>query len=124
MPPGPAYQSISIRAANDPLVFTITEKAPTRALRPGEGPSSSLLSDCKNRWIVCSSSLEVGWDILNDVLQPASEARLEVTWDGGPVEFGDTVAYVCQQGLFLEAGRHIAEVRVTRDMLHVTIHDT
>ena len=45
-------------------------------------------------------------------LQPASEARLEVTWDGGPVEFGDTVAYVCQQGLFLEAGRHIAEVRV------------
>ena len=48
-------------------------------------------------------------------LQPASEARLEVTWDGVPVEFGDTVAYVCQQGLFLEAGRHIAEVRVTRD---------
>ena len=53
-------------------------------------------------------------------LQPASEARLEVTWDGVPVEFGDTVAYVCQQGLFLEAGRHIAEVRVTRDTLHMT----
>ena len=53
-------------------------------------------------------------------LQPASEARLEVTWDGSPVEFGDTVAYVCQQGLFLEEGRHIAEVRVTRYTLHVT----
>ena len=72
--------------------------------------------DCENRWIVCSS--------ITNFLQPASEARLEVTWDGGPVEFGDTVAYVCQQGLFLEAGRHIAEVRVTRDMLHVAIHDT
>ena len=55
-----------IRAANDPSVFTITEKAPTRTfswlkaptsgnrcVHPGESPSRDLLRNCENR---CSST--------------------------------------------------------------------
>ena len=52
--------SILSRAANDPLVFTIMEKAPnsdSRRFHPGEGPSRGLLCACENRWIVCSSYL-------------------------------------------------------------------
>ena len=30
----------------------------SRHFQPGEGPSSGLLCDCKNRWIVCSWLLQ------------------------------------------------------------------
>ena len=49
------------RAANDPSVFTITEKAPTTTrdfswLKAPTSASRGLLHDCENRWIVCSST--------------------------------------------------------------------
>ena len=43
---------------NSPDTFLIYRNVSTfsRHLQPGVGPSSGLLSDCENRWIVCSSN--------------------------------------------------------------------
>ena len=53
--------SVQTRAANDPSVFTITEKclkceSASKCFQPGGGPNRGLLRHCENRWIVCSSS--------------------------------------------------------------------
>ena len=49
---------------------------------------------------------------------PPPEARLELVWDGSPVNFTDTVSYVCSGGegeeeLFFEWDRDMAEYNVS-----------
>ena len=47
---GPASLLVLCSAPSVPqLVFTITEKAPTRCFQPGEGPSRGFLCDCENQ---------------------------------------------------------------------------
>ena len=56
---------VCTKAANDPSVFTITEKAPSfqtlvkhYAKHLNMTSSRGLLRDCENRWIVCSSNVD------------------------------------------------------------------
>ena len=63
LPAHTAHCPVWTRAANDPSVFTMTEKAPIRASSWLKALTSAftfktLLCDCENRWIVCSSSLD------------------------------------------------------------------